>query len=109
MALISTDARVALNGPALSQRHPGNCNVRFAGLSAVDLLTRLQPRLAVSTGSACTSGSIEPSHVLRAMGLSDEEAESSVRFSFGRFSTVEEIDRAAALILDALSSALRSS
>lgn len=102
LALISVDARVELNGPALPDRHPGNCNVRMSGVSAGDLLGRLQPKLAASTGSACTSGSIEPSHVLRAMGMSDEMAQSSIRFSFGRFSTAEEIDRAAALLLEAL-------
>ncbi len=84
--------KAELNGPSLSSRHPGNCNVRFNGWDAADLLGRLQPTLAASTGSACTSGSPEPSYVLRAMGYSIDEAASSVRFSFGRFTTEADID-----------------
>jgi cysteine desulfurase len=63
------DGRVALNGPPLASRHPGNCNLRFEGWDAKDLLGRLQPNLAASTGSACRSGTEEPSYVLRAIGL----------------------------------------
>ena len=58
--------------------------------------------LAVSSGSACTSASLEPSYVLRALGLSDELAHSSIRFSIGRFTTDEEIDYAVQLIKDAI-------
>ena len=58
-----------------------------------------RPLLAASTGAACTSGIPEPSHVLRAMGLNTEQAESSVRFSFGRFTTNEEIEEAAHLLI----------
>ena len=58
--------------------------------------------LAVSSGSACTSASLEPSYVLRALGLSDELAHSSIRFSIGRFTTDEEIDYAVRLISDAI-------
>ena len=54
-------------------RHPGNANVQFEGVCANDLLAVLQPNLPASTGSACTSGITEPSHVLRAIGLTDEE------------------------------------
>jgi cysteine desulfurase len=74
-------------------RLPNILNVSFAGLTGESLLGGLR-RLAVSTGSACTSGSLEPSYVLRAMGLSDELARSSVRFSLGRFSTAEEVELA---------------
>lgn len=92
---------VAINGGGAS-RHPGNSNVRFRGRDGRDLIAALQPRFAVSSGSACSSGIVEPSHVLRAIGLTGEEANSSVRFSFGRFST--EADVAAAI--DALSEAI---
>ena len=77
---------VAVNGPTGDRRHPGNANLRFDGF-AQEILGALQPHLAASTGSACTSGIPEPSHVLRAIGLSREEAERSIRFSFGRFTT----------------------
>jgi len=95
--------RFQVCGPSGTRRHPGNANLRFQGFDALDILARLQPRLAASTGSACTSGIPEPSHVLRALGLSGEEAESSIRFSFGRFSTEAEVDDAARLLIAALS------
>jgi cysteine desulfurase len=90
---------IHLNGPPLSARHPSNCNLRFDGVEAKLLLAKAQPRLAASTGSACTSGTPEPSHVLRAIGLTDIEAECSIRFSFGRFSTEEEISTVSELML----------
>ena len=62
----------------------------------------LQPHLAASTGSACTSGIPEPSHVLRALGLTPTEADASIRFSFGRFTTDAEIHQAATLIINRL-------
>lgn len=68
-------------------RHPGNALMRFQGCNASDLLARVQPEIAASTQSACSSGSIEPSHVLQAMGLDRISASECVRFSFGRFST----------------------
>lgn len=92
---------VAFNG-AGAARHPGNSNARFRGRDGRDLITALQPRLAASSGSACSSGIIEPSHVLRAIGLKGDEADSSIRFSFGRFTT--EADTATAL--EALSEVL---
>ncbi len=76
-----------LNGPAYSARHPGNANLRFPGMNAEDLIASMQPELAAATGSACTSGIPEPSHVLQATGLTPADADTSVRFSFGRFST----------------------
>ena len=93
---------VAVNGPMGYLRHPGNANLRFDGLAAQDILGALQPRVAASTGAACTSGIPEPSHVLRALGLSAEQADSSIRLSFGRFTTDAEIERAAHLIVEAL-------
>ena len=95
-------AKVRINGPVGDCRHPGNANLRFGGWSAQDILGALQPELAASTGAACTSGLPEPSHVLRAIGLSADEAESSIRFSFGRFTKEEDISKAAALTLHAL-------
>ena len=93
---------VAVNGPSSDRRHPGNANLRFDGFSAQDILGSLQPRLAASTGAACTSGIPEPSHVLRALGLSEAEAESSIRFSFGRFTTDDEVERAASFVAETL-------
>ena len=93
---------VTLNGPPTEARHPGNANLRFDGYDGRDLLDRLQPRLAASTGAACASGMTESSHVLRALGRSSEETDASIRFSFGRFTTDAEIELAAALVLDAL-------
>ncbi len=95
---------VHINGPSWEWRHPGNANLRFEGFTAADILGAVQPRLAASTGAACTSGIPEPSHVLRAMGLTAEQTESSVRFSFGRFTSGLEIREAATLIKKALES-----
>jgi cysteine desulfurase len=86
----------------LASRHPGNLNAQFPTLDAELLLQRLQPGLAASTGSACTSGQPEPSHVLRAIGLSQEQAESSVRFSIGRFTTSADIEAAAIILQTAV-------
>ena len=93
---------VSLNGPTVDRRHPGNANLRFDGFVAQEILGALQPRLAASTGSACTSGIPEPSHVLRAMGLSPDQSDASIRFSFGRFTTDEEIVEAARLVGECL-------
>ena len=95
---------ITLNGPASDHRHPGNANLRFDGLAAQEILGTLQPRVAASTGAACTSGIPEPSHVLRAIGLSAEQAECSIRFSFGRFTTDDEMEEAASLVSTALQS-----
>ncbi len=91
-----------MNGPAGSLRHAGNANLRFPGLVAQDLLGSLQPRLAASTGAACTTGIPEPSHVLKALGLGESEAESSTRFSFGRFTSEGEIVEAVNLVSEAV-------
>ncbi|MCY4522848.1 MAG: cysteine desulfurase family protein [Caldilineaceae bacterium] len=100
--ILNSPVTAELNGPTDGKRHPGNANVRFQDVDAEDLLGVLQPRLAASTGSACGSGIPEPSHVLRALGLSEVEARSSVRFSFGRFTTQEDVDTASDLVRDAL-------
>jgi len=89
---ISDMEAVHLNG-SLTQRVAGNLNVSFAYVEGESLIMALKD-LAVSSGSACTSASLEPSYVLRALGLDDELAHSSIRFSIGRFTTAEEIDYA---------------
>ena len=96
--LSNSNFSVGINGPDGKWRHPGNANMRFDGFVAHDILGSFQPRLAASTGAACSSGIPEPSHVLGAMGLSGSESESSVRFSFGRFTTKEEVHEAASLV-----------
>lgn len=81
---------VYLNG-ALEPRVAGNLNVSFGGVDGEQLLLMLR-ELAVSTGSACTSASLEPSYVLKAIGVSDALAHSALRFSFGRFTTDADVD-----------------
>lgn len=85
---------IAFNGSAGETRHPGNANIRFTGFSAHDILGALQPHVAASTGSACTSGIPEPSHVLQAIGLTGDESEASVRFSLGFDTSDEDIEEA---------------
>ena len=80
-----------VNGPAVDRRHSGNANLRFDGYSAQDIIGAMQPYVAAATGAACTTGIPEPSHVLRAIGLNADQADASVRFSFGRFTTDDEI------------------
>ena len=93
---------IEVNGPLGARRHPGNANLQFNGFAAADLLSALQPRLAASTGAACTSGITEPSHVLIAVGLTPAEADASIRFSFGRFTTDDEAATAAAAVANVL-------
>jgi cysteine desulfurase len=92
---------VYINGD-LERRVPGNLNVSFAYVEGESLIMALKD-LAVSSGSACTSASLEPSYVLRALGLSDELAHSSIRFSIGRFTTEEEIDYTVKLLNESIS------
>ena len=89
---------VYLNGSE-DQRIPGMLNVAFADVDGETLLMSLND-VAVSSGSACTSATVEPSYVLRAIGLSDVLAESSLRLTVGRFTTEEEIDYAATRLSD---------
>ena len=81
---------VHLNGHP-TERHPGNVNLSFLFVEGESLLMGIND-IAVSSGSACTSASLEPSYVLRAMGLGDDLAHSSIRFGVGRFNTEEEVD-----------------
>jgi cysteine desulfurase len=87
---------VYLNGD-MEQRVPHNLNISFNYVEGESLIMALKD-LAVSSGSACTSASLEPSYVLRALGRNDELAHSSIRFTFGRFTTVEDVDYAVKLI-----------
>lgn len=87
-----------LNGDR-KNRLPANANFTFNGISGEELLFNLDIEgIFASLGSACSSGSIEPSHVLLAMGKSEEEAKSSVRFTFGKDNTIEEIDKSVEII-----------
>ncbi len=91
---------IYINGD-LEQRIPGNLNVSFNFIEGESLIMALKD-IAVSSGSACTSASLEPSYVLRALGRDDELAHSSIRFTIGRFTTAEEIDYAIQLIKDSV-------
>lgn len=93
---ISDIEHVYINGD-LEQRIPHNLNVSFAYVEGESMLMAIKD-LAVSSGSACTSASLEPSYVLRALGRDDELAHSSIRFTIGRFNTEEEIDYAVKLL-----------
>jgi len=90
---------LAVNG-AMERRLPGNLSLRFPGVRALDLIAAC-PELAVSTGSACTSAAIEPSHVLAALGLSTAEAASTLRVGIGRFNSAADIDAAVQMLADA--------
>ncbi|KAM3100939.1 cysteine desulfurase family protein [Phormidesmis sp. 146-12] len=94
---------IHLNGHP-TQRLAGNLNLSVEGVDGQALLLGLQPVVAVSSGSACTSAKIEPSHVLTALGLSNQLAYASIRFGIGRFNTLEEIDRVAQVVMDTIRS-----
>lgn len=91
-----------LNGSE-NERIAGNINIGFRGLDSESLMDLLKDHIALSSGSACTSTSVEPSYVLRAIGLSDGDAHSSVRMCVGRMTTTEEIENTIAAISDAVS------
>src|SRR5204863_5470521 len=92
-------AGLRINGDG-EHRLPGNLNLSFPGLTAPELIEAC-PRIAISTGSACTSATVEPSYVLRALGLSDDLANASIRLGLGRFTTAADTDFA----VDALAAA----
>jgi len=89
---------LTVNG-SLEHRVPGNLNVSFAYVEGEALMMAIKD-VAVSSGSACTSASLEPSYVLRAMGVSEDLAHSSIRFGLGRFNTEEEVDHVIRLVVE---------
>jgi cysteine desulfurase len=94
--LRATIPDIAVNG-SMAARVPGNLNLTFPAATAADLMARV-PDLCVSTGSACSSATIEPSYVLRALGVSDDAASRTLRIGIGRFTSPAEIDYAAAAL-----------
>jgi cysteine desulfurase len=96
--ILTSIPRSAVNG-ADAERVPNTANIAFDGVEAESLVIGLDLEgIAVSTGSACSSGTLEPSHVLKAMGLPHGRVQSSIRFSLGSTTTVEEIDRVLAVL-----------
>ena len=96
---------IGLNGPALDPpklRLAGNLNLNFGYVEGEALLLDMQDRLAVSSGSACTSADPQPSHVLRALGLPEDLVRGSLRFGLGRFNTAEEVETAIEVITDSV-------
>jgi len=96
--LNKSDVEFYINGPT-NNRLPGNLNFCLKDVDA-DWLTSMLPDIAMARGSACTSETIQPSHVLRGIGLSDEDANSSLRVSFGRFTTKDDINYATDKIIE---------
>lgn len=105
LALSALGDRFRVNG-SLESRIPGNLNLIFPGVHEDSMLKELRG-LAVSTGSACNSGSAAPSYVLQALGLTETEAKTAIRFGFGRFTTQDEVDSAAQQVIHALESLLK--
>jgi cysteine desulfurase len=102
-AALLTMEETRVNG-SLEHRLPHVTNISFRFAESEGLMMGMNKEIAVSSGSACTSASIEPSYVLKAMGLDDDLAHSSLRFGLGRFTTVEEIDYAIEKITRTVSS-----
>ena len=101
-AILDRVAHVTVNG-AGAERVPNTSNLRFEGIDGEALLIALDLKgFSVSTGAACSSGAVEPSHVLLAMGLTKEEARSSIRFSLGRCNTEEQVDALVEAVVDSV-------
>ena len=88
---------LVINGD-LQQRIPGNLNIQLPGVDSDALVTALQDKVAFSTGAACNAGIVEPSYVLTALGLNIDEVNSSIRLGYGRFTSLEDVNRAIDLI-----------
>lgn len=99
-ALVKAIPDIYLNGDTI-YRYPGNLNISFAYIEGESLMMAIRD-LAVSSGSACTSSSLEPSYVLRAIGVGEELAHTSIRFGIGKFTTEEEIDYSIELIVKSI-------
>ena len=93
--------KILLNGHR-TKRLPNTLNVCVPGISSDSLVNKVQDKVAISSGSACHSGNLLPSRVLKCMGLSDQEALSSIRLSVGKDNTEDEIQKAAEIIIDAV-------
>ncbi|MEL7523126.1 MAG: aminotransferase class V-fold PLP-dependent enzyme, partial [Cyanobacteria bacterium J06553_1] len=100
---LSKLSNIHLNGHP-THRLPNNLNISIAGVNINTLLLQLQSEVALSTGSACSSGKTSPSHVIKALGRRDELAKSTLRFGLGRHTTVEDIDRAGAWVVKSIES-----
>ena len=97
--LQKTNIPFNINGTA-KNRHPGNINIEFISIDAITLLTKIGQKICASTGSACTSGIQEPSHVLKAIDLTTQQCDSSIRFSIGRFTAKQDIVQAIQIITE---------
>lgn len=94
---------IVLNGPSTDgERLQNNLNVSFLGVENKALVRKLRSDIAVSAGSACTTGSVEASHVLQAIGGAEDQLHSAIRFGFGKDNTEKEIDQAIDCIEDAV-------
>ena len=103
-----SEAGAILNGHP-TNRLPHNLNVRFPEIEGKAVINSVSDRVAISAGSACTTQAVEPSHVLLALGLTEDQAHQSIRFGLGRFTTREEIEFAADIVLEAVQEIVRSS
>ncbi len=98
--IVSSLEGVTING-STSHRHPGNSNLSFEGVTSDSLMMAIK-EIAVSSGAACSSASLEPSYVLRAMGVPEHLAKASIRFGIGRGNTSDEIGRAGRIVIRAV-------
>ena len=100
--LYNSISDISINGPSFRDsdlRLHNNINISIPGIDGTELVSKLGNKVAFSTGSACSTGDIEPSYVLKSIGLSDDLAMSSVRISIGRTTSLEEIEYAVEMII----------